>query len=46
MIVTTEQRQRVRNFLMEFWNLDIPKLTDEECDNLWVHGCTNPGSEK
>lgn len=45
MIVTTEQRQQVRNFVREFWDIS-GDLSDEDCDNLWVYGCTNPGSEK
>ncbi len=37
-----KQRQMVRDFIAV---ISSKPLSNEECDNLWIYGCTKPDAE-
>lgn len=39
---TSEERQMIR----EFFGLVVDEaLSDEDCDNIWLYGCSKPDTE-
>ena len=41
-ITTEEQKRMIREF---FAPVADNALSDEECDNIWIYGCSKPDEE-